>query len=493
MIKLEKYSEVYNKVHCEPDIAMEMAEYFTFDVPNARFSPKVKRRQWDGKIRLFSTATRLIYRGLTHHIEKFANEREYEINFIDSSDFSDFNFSLAEAQQFIAKLKTLTLPPRDYQIDAFVHAVRKGRALLLSPTASGKSLIIYLLCRMFMHNESKILIIVPTTSLVHQMATDFGDYGFDENKVHKIFSGQEKITDEPIVVTTWQSIYKMPKNWFDQFHCVIGDEAHQFKAKSLVGIMTKMINTPYRFGFTGTLDGAHTNKLVLEGLFGSVRKIITTSELMEQGHVSELNIKAIVLNWDEDTKKQYSKSDYQTESDFIATSDSRNDFISNLSMSLKGNTLVLFKTIAQGQTLYNTVKQGITHSNVFYVDGNIDGIVREDIRKAVEETKNAILIASYGTFSTGINIKNLHNVIFASPSKSRIRTLQSIGRGLRLGEFKTEAVLYDIADDLSWKSKKNYTLLHFAERMKIYNEEKFNYKIYSVNIRRDNGIFNKIN
>jgi len=493
MISIEKYSEVYIKVHCEQDIARELSEYFTFAVPGARFSPAYKRRVWDSKIRLFSTATHLVYAGLREHVENFCKEREYEITYHEGSDFGDQNISLAEVEKFCKKLKLPTnKTPRDYQLEAFTHAVRKKRALLLSPTASGKSLIIYLLCRLYESKKKKVLIVVPTTSLVHQMASDFEDYGLVKGKVHKIFSGQEKDTDQPFVVTTWQSIYKLPKEWFEQYHCVIGDEAHLFKAKCLTDILTKLVDCPYRFGFTGTLDGSQTHELVLQGLFGTTRRVTTTAELIEQKHLSELNIRAIVLNYEDSIKQQYKGCDYPTETDFLAKSVERNEFIRNLSLSLKGNTLVLFKTIDQGQNLFKLILAGSDNNKVFYVDGTVDGFKREDIRQAVEQEKKAIIVASYGTFSTGVNIRNLHNIIFASPSKSRIRTLQSIGRGLRKGDFKTEAVLYDLADDLSWKTKKNHTLLHFAERMKIYNEEKFNYKIYSVNLRSNDGILNQI-
>jgi len=315
------------------------------------------------------------------------------------------------------------------------------------------------------------------------MASDFVSYGCDENLIHKIFSGQEKITDAPFVITTWQSIYKMPKTWFNQFNCVIGDEAHLFKASSLTSIMKKLEVCPYKFGFTGTLDGSQTHKLVLEGLFGSVKKVTTTAELIEQKHLSNFQIKAIILNYDEDIRKQLKGIDYQSEIDYINTYIPRHKFIVNLTASLKGNTLLLFKIIDHGKLLHDLIKQKCNNRKIFYIDGAVDGMLREDVRKAIEGESDGIIVASLGTFSTGVNIKNLHNIIFSSPSKSRIKTLQSIGRGLRLGENKKIATLYDIADDLSWKSKKNYTLLHFIERTKMYDDEKFDYKLYSVNLK----------
>ncbi len=479
MLLIEKIDDVNVKVHCENDIAQELNEYFTFNVPNAKFSPAFKNKVWDGKIRLFSKATHYIYGGLTPYLEKFAKDREYEIVF--GEGFGDTNLSLSEAEEFVSKLN-LPFKPYDYQMDTFVHAARKKRALLLSPTASGKSMMIYLLSRFYKTYPEKILIVVPTTSLVHQMTSDFISYGCPEKYIHKIFSGQEKLTDAPFVITTWQSIYKLPKSWYSQFHCVIGDEAHNFKASSLKTMMLKMTQCPYRFGFTGTLDGTQTHKLVLEGLFGQVRQVTTTAELIESKHLSQFRIKAITLIYKDELKKMYKGIDYQSEIDFINGHTPRNKFITNLVLSLKQNTLVLFKNIDHGKNLFNMIKDKVDGRNVYYVDGVVDGELREEIRKSVENETGSIIVASLGTFSTGINIKNLHNIIFASPSKSRIKTLQSIGRGLRLSKSKEVATLYDISDDLSWKSKKNYTLLHFIERVKMYDEEKFDYKIYNVDL-----------
>ena len=481
-LRIEKINEVYNKIHCEPSVAYELNDYFTFDVPGAKFMPAYRNKFWDGKIRLFQVLTGYIYGGLNKYVEEFAKKRNYEIEY--ESDFSADEFSLKEARDFIT---TLNIPekyiPRDYQIDAFVHAVRERRSLLLSPTASGKSFIIYLLSRYY---NARTLIIVPTTSLVSQLASDFADYGFaSDRNVHRIFAGQDKQTDKLITISTWQSIYKLPKEYFEQFDLVIGDEAHLFKAKSLISILSKLDSCKYRFGFTGTLDGTQTHKLVLEGLFGSVRKVTSTSDLIEQKHLADLKIKAIVLTYPDEIRKMIARSaDYQSEIDYIVSLSARNNFIKNLTLSLDGNTLLLFQYVEKhGKLLYDILKKDCETRKIFFVHGGIDGSERENIRKIVEEEQNAIIVASYGTFSTGVNIRNLHNVIFASPSKSKIRNLQSIGRGLRKSDSKDSATLYDIADDMSWKSKKNFTLLHFMERIKIYNEEKFEYKIYTVSIK----------
>ena len=479
-VEISRHDEVYIKVRCEPGVAQELSDYFTFFVPGYKFMPAYKNKFWDGKIRLFNPLTCLIYTGLMPYVEKFCKERNYLVDYID--DFSCEEFSLKEAKDFVAKIKP-TIQPRDYQLDAFVYAVRNRRALLLSPTASGKSFIIYLLTRYY---NARTLIIVPTTSLVSQLASDFADYGFESDRyVHRIFSGQDKQTDKPIVISTWQSIYKLDKKYFEQFDVVIGDEAHLFKASSLTSIISKLHRCRYKFGFTGTLDGTQTHRLVLEGLFGAVKKVISTSELIEQKYLADFSIKAIVLKYPDETKKMLKDASYQDEIDFIVRNDARNRFIKNLALSLdNGNTLLLFQYVEKhGKVLYDMIKNDAGDRKIFFVSGEVDGEEREQIRKIVETEQNAIIVASYGTFSTGVNIRNLHNVIFSSPSKSRIRNLQSIGRGLRKSETKTSSTLYDIADDLTWKSKKNHTLLHFIERINIYNEEKFEYKIYTVGLK----------
>ena len=482
LVQIEKINEVYNKIIAEPSLVVEMAEYFTFDVPGAKFMPAVRNKFWDGKIRLLQPMSGYLYAGLNRYVEEFCKSRNYQLEYI--TDFADDEFSIKEAKEFISTLK-LTLEPRDYQLNAFVHAVREKRTLLLSPTASGKSLIIYLLMRYYCGlTQGKCLIIVPTTSLVHQLASDFGDYGYNSDaRVHTIFSGQDKQTNKPVTISTWQSLYKLPKDYFSQFEVIIGDEAHLFKAKSLTSIMTKLENTKYRFGFTGTLDGTQTHKLVLEGLFGPVRKITTTSELIEQKILSDFRIKAIVLSYPDEIRKMIIRSDYQNEIDYIVRLQARNNFIRNLVLSLEGNTLLLFQFVEKhGKALYDMINANASDRKIFFIHGGTEAEVREQTRKIVENEERSIIVASFGTFSTGINIRNLHNIIFASPSKSRIRNLQSIGRGLRKSENKVTATLYDIADDMSWKSKKNFTLLHFLERIKIYNEEKFDYKIYKVNL-----------
>ena len=278
----------------------------------------------------------------------------------------------------------------------------------------------------------------------------------------------------------------MEPEYFEQFDYVIGDEAHNFKAQSLTTILTSCVNTKYRIGLTGTLDGTKTHKLVLEGLFGPVKTVTTTKELIDNNQISPINIKCLVLKHPEDIAEQAKDWSYQEEIQYLIGCQDRNRFIKNLTISLNKNTLVLYQLVDKhGKLLYDMIKEKSNGRQVFFVHGGVETEDREEIRSIMEKENDAIVVASYGTFSTGINIRNLHNIIFASPSKSRVRNLQSIGRGLRQSSGKEQATLYDVADDLRHKKHMNFTLRHFVERAKIYNEEKFPFKIYNIGLKDD--------
>jgi superfamily II DNA or RNA helicase len=446
---------------------------------------------WDGKVHLFSMFTKELYVGLKDYVKNFAEEREYEVdesNYKQSSDECAYE----DVKEFCESLNLTSrgqpIQIRDYQIDAIYQAIINGRKLLLSPTGSGKSLIIYCLVRWHEKFGRRQLILVPTTSLVEQIYSDFQDYSGINNwktseNCRRIYGGHEKTNLYNVVISTWQSIYKLPKSFFAEFQTIYGDEAHLFKAKSLTGILNKCTITPYRIGTTGTLDGTKTHKLVLEGLFGPVYKVTTTKKLITEKTLADLKIYNIILEYPDEIRKIVKGMSYQDEMDFIVQYNNRNKFIRNLAINQTGNTLVLFQFVEKhGKLLYDMIWAKCEDRQVFFVYGGTDTEQREKVRQLTEKENNAIIVASYGTFSTGINIKNLHNIIFASPSKSRIRNLQSIGRGLRTSETKDSCNLYDIGDDLSWKSKKNFTLLHMIERIKIYNDEHFDYKLVKVPI-----------
>jgi len=492
IVNIEYINAVHARVKTDPGILQEISEHFSFRPEGYQFSPKYKMRVWDGIIRLFSPFKPFLYVGLLPHLKEFCAARDYILNLPDEypQDDTCTNEYVLELAESIKCKYT----PRDYQLEYITNSISKRRSLSLSPTSSGKSLIIYLLQQHYYQTFGhRTLIVVPTIGLVHQMAGDFVDYGCDSELIYTIKGGVDKNTKAPIVISTWQSLVKQPKDWFQQFGVVLGDEAHLFQAKSLTTIMEKLTDCEYRHGFTGTLKSSEskTHRLVLEGCFGQVKRVINTKQLMDEGTVADFKVKGIVLSYSNEMRKQFkdamkqvkeTQKKYPAEREFLINNEKRNMFIRNLLWSLEGqNNLVLFDLVEKhGKVLEPLLrKEGRT---LHFIYGGTKGDEREHIRNLVENDpiKQHDILASYGVFSTGVNLKRLDNVIFASGSKSEIKVLQSIGRTLRKADDSTSAVLYDIADDLSIGSYTNYTLQHFKKRVEIYSTEQFPFKIYNV-------------
>ena len=494
MITVGKLNETFLMISCERHIAQELNEFFAFQVPGFQFMPQYRNKIWDGKIRLFNIKTQQLYTGLYDHLMKFAMQRSYPVKSDIISITPTSGLSKENIDDFFKSLnlhcKNKPIIPRDYQIESFTHCVKKERALLLSPTSSGKSLVIYSLIRWHQHflDNDKILILVPTTNLVTQMYNDFLDYSSHykcdgKSQCHMIYSGRDKKTDKQIVISTWQSLFRLGAPFFKQFCMVVGDEAHLCSATSLKGILEKMVSCRYRFGTTGTLTESKTHQFVLEGLFGKVYKAVTSKQLMKDKHISDLKIQCLLLKYPEVERDSQKKSTYKEEIDFIVSHTKRNNFICNLALDQKGNTLILFNYVEKhGKVLMKLMENKSDKRDVFFIAGETDVEERESIRAITEKCKDAIIIASSGVLSTGVNIKNLQSLIFAHPYKAKIRNLQSIGRILRLDDKNNKAVLYDIVDDLHWKKRDNYGLKHWRERVKIYADEKFDYNFQQIHI-----------
>ena len=392
VIVIEKFNEVYMKVTADPGIRQELMNYFSFRPPGYQFTPSYKNKVWDGYVRLYNPMKPILYAGLVEYLKKFCEDREYEIKIPDEmqphTDIPD-DYIDDLVKEIGAKLK-----PRDYQIDYILNALRNNRSLSLSPTSSGKSFIIYLIQQHYFRTFGhRTLLIVPTISVVHQMAGDFVDYGCDPNMIYKIQGGVDKKTKAPVVISTWQSLIRQPKEWFDQFRVVLGDEAHNFQAKSLTTIMEKLTDAPYRHGFTGTISSdSKVHRLVLEGVFGPIKRFVSTKDLMDEGTVADFKIKALILSHPNETKASFSKAlkaidkqkRYHAEREFITNSDKRNIFIRNLVWSLEGqNNLILFDLVEKhGKVLAPLLrKEGrILH----FVHGGVSGEEREKIRHIIE-------------------------------------------------------------------------------------------------------------
>ena len=482
----------YIQVECERALAKELSQFFTFYVPNYQYTPAYKNKIWDGQIRLFNVLSGKIYSGLLRYVLTFAKERNLTVDYQGELPKKK---SKEDIEYFIKSLNLSLgdkeIMPHEHQFNAICHAINTQRCLLLSPTGSGKSLIIYVLIRYYLSRlpeDKKILIIVPTTGLVSQMLSDFEDYSNlsswnAKRNCHTVYSGQAKKSTKRVTISTWQSLYKLPQSEFKDFGAVIGDECHLFKAKSLTGLLTKLTDAEYRVGTTGTLDGTLTHKLVIEGLFGPVKKVITTKNLIEKDLLSNINIESLMIEHNGSLSETKSLK-YQEEMDWLVSNHQRNEFITNLVTHLKGNTLVLFNYVEKhGKPLHDMIEAKVDDSKKTYmIYGGTDVSQRESIRKIMDKQTNTILIASYGTCSTGINIRNINNIVFASPSKSVVRVLQSIGRGLRKSEEKEMLTVYDIADDLRYKKHINHTYKHHQARLKIYKNENFNYKLTRIKI-----------
>lgn len=493
VITVGKVNESYLKIQADSGVELELREYFSFDTPNKEFMPMYRNRMWDGKIRLYNAMTHLLPVGLYLHLHKFCKERQYKLTKIETSyglPLDIHNVTYNDVKSFVDGLG-VTLPngeaPREYQIDAIYRAIRYQRRLLKSPTGSGKSLIIYCFLRYLQtQTDKKLLLVVPTINLVNQMYSDFAEYsennGWDvDQNCAKFYGSLPRTSDLQIHISTWQGIHKQPREFFQNYFALIGDEVHEWKAKSMQSICQKCSETAWRIGTTGTLHNEAVSNLTIEGAFGPTHLVATTKQLMDMGFLSPIKIKAIVLEYPKDLRAANRSRKYQEELAWILANENRNKFICKLAKSCPGTTLVLFQRIGKhGIPLEEMMRKYVTDRTIHMVHGGVDADDREAIRKLAIASTNDIIMGSTGTFALGVNVPNIHNIIFTSPSKAAIKIPQSIGRGIRLSEGKKYCTLYDIADDLSNGNKFNTTLQHFLDRINIYSREDFEYTITNV-------------
>lgn len=510
IVKVKYLNETFVQIDSNNVVARELQERFTFDVPGAKFTPMFKKRLWDGKIRLYNYRYKTLFAGLVDELKRFCIDLSYKfeidenVNKINQYDVDSF----LDGLDIFSRGEKLEL--RSYQRDAIRFGLSESRAILVSPTASGKSAIIYCLIKYLVEQLGlKGLIIVPKIGLVHQMSSDFVDYSneIEENTskwVHTLFSGKDKETDKPLTISTWQSLIRLPEAYFEQYDFVLVDECHLAKATSITNIMTKCVNARFRIGLTGTLDGIPTNKMALQGLFGNVHTVTTYEQMMSRHEIPDVDIKCIILHhsgykeWRKNYLQKLHKMNkkaptkgtekYREEIDYLVNDENRNLFIRNLALSQKNNTMILVDLVdTHAKVLYEMLKnyEKIGDRKVYLLVGEVKAELREQYRAEIEKEHNAIVIGSYGVLSTGVNIRNIHSVIFASPSsKGRVKNLQSLGRGLRKADGKDKTVLYDISDDLrvNEKSKPNFTLEHLQNRIDIYSSEKLNFRLLDIGI-----------
>lgn len=498
-IIVSKRNESYINIDCEIGILYELREHFTFFVEGAKFHPKYKMKIWDGTISLLDVRFGTLPLGLYHDMREFAEKLGYDVvcksnqygSPDDTADVTPENIKDFVDSLHIAKDGN-PIQVRDYQINAIYNCIKNQRQISITPTGGGKSLIAYCIYRWYMHQDLQhFMLVVPNLGLVKQMYADFLDYssinGYDvEGTTQIIAEGADKQINKNLIICTWQSIYKQPSAWFNNnVDVIFADEVHQYKADAMKGIFEKATEVRYRVGVTGSLDKSAVNKMVLRGMIGEISKMKSTRELIDEGHLSDIKIACIILKYGKETKKLLKGADYQTEMDFICQHEKRNTFIRKLSLAQKGNTLVLFNYVEKhGEPLFEEISKHATTQQVHLVCGKVEADDREQIRQLVQGSNESnIIVASAGTFSTGINLPRIHTIIFASPTKSIIRVMQSIGRGLRKSDDKEFLMLYDICDSINpSKTNPNYTMRHFIERLRIYTEEQHSYKMMEVQI-----------
>lgn len=507
MIKIKYVDEVSVRLETDRGTLQEISDRFAFKAANYQHMPKYKAKIWDGNIRLLDARTNLLPSGLVEDLIEYIQTENYDYS-LDNGILYNRDITMESVHKFF---DSLNVPDemkekRTYQMEAFLHAMKKVRAGFLSPTSSGKSFIIYMIMRFMMLKKRKTLIIVPTVNLVKQMAGDFTFYNrgnaFD---IHEIMEGTDKSLDKDITISTWHSLKGMPPKFLQKFDCVMVDEVHGAEAAELKKILNSMSECKYRYGFTGTMRDTITNRMALEGHFGKFNKVITLEELKALGFISDLDIKITILKYTEEEKKyirnlKNPKKDekvtkqsrgakaYADEQEFIDAHQKRNEFIVKYADTLKGNVLILFKRVDKhGKILFDMIKAETDPSttDAFIIHGKIHVDDREEIRKRVDDPKQkkkVIISASMGAFSTGANMKKIRHIIFVASSKSNVTVMQSIGRGLRLDGIDNEITLHDFSDDFRSSSYTNSSMKHLIERINMYDKEKFSYKITSYKL-----------
>ena len=504
-IVLQRYDTVYFRIYCSRDIALEINDRFSYEIKDARFNPKVKAGIWDGFIRLYSLNTRTFPIGLYDAFMSFCSESDYTVSVDGDPILTQTQITPNDLYEFVSglTLKTKTgneISVRSYQYSGAYKAIRDRRRVILSPTGSGKSLIQYLVVRYLRSLGYNILIVVPSTGLVTQLKGDFEDYSYydtnwnAEDDVTMLPSEKKRLEKNgmtPILISTWHSLTKKPDSFFEFFDCVIVDEVQSAKANELQNILKKLTNADIRLGFTGTLNDCVTDKMLIYAMFGSPVRVADTVDLIDKKQLSEFKLKVVALKYSKEQKKPFRYYDatksrmvqipYKDEIKLICGNQKRNRIVCRLAQVCSGNTLILYNFREHGKAIVDMLDAKYTDKAVLYIDGESSIADRQNVGVAMSESKNIIAVASFGTFAAGVNIPSIENVILASPTKSDIRLLQSIGRGLRKSEGKELCRIFDIADLIyTTKTMPNYTYKHMVHRLKTYLENRFEYEIMEV-------------
>ena len=465
-----------------------------------RFNPLVKKGVWDGYISYFKD-DKWIPAGLWKEVMDICKEYRFELKINGISELFDRGISSESFQKWALDFfEDSDITPRDYQVEAAYNILKFRKCLSELATSAGKTLISFLTVAYILEKQKaeKILFIVPNVSLVIQASEDFMDYNYRNQvniKIQQIYSGQKIRAGRNVVIGTYQSLIKKKSEYFNQFDAVIIDETHKAKSQSIKTILSKCKNADYRYGLSGTIPKSGTlDRLTLMAYTGPLITEVSANFLQNEGHIAKCRVKVIEMDYAPESAKNAfkemafnkyeSKDVFKFEQNYVINSPGRLNFICNIISRVRGNSLVLFHRIEHGQKIYEKLRQE-SDKTIYYVDGGTDKDIREEYKKKMEAGDEVVIVASYGTFSTGISIKKIHNIFFTESFKSEVIIRQSIGRGLRQHESKDSVTIIDFVDDISSPDWDNYLTRHAKARQKIYKEQKFQYDIKKVKFDGD--------
>ena len=506
LVKLMDNKNFLQVVECS-DIEFKQLQFsFRKKIKNWRFHPQVKRKLWDGYMTFMDSAGRMPV-GLWNELIEVCKDHGFAVNFEDfdlfRSPYTKEEFlAWVEATSFFDKNGN-KLQPRDYQVNSVWTILKYKYSISEIATSAGKTLIIYMVMAFLKHKSllKRMLVIVPNISLIIQTYEDFQDYSNEDSnlKLQMISGETSKVLNEntEVVIGTFQSLVKQDAQFFEGFDVVCVDEAHFTQAKSVKETLAKCRNIIYRFGLSGTLEkDDFAERLTLQAYLGPMINKVSAEFLFKNKYATPVQVKVIKLNYidSEIKEKLYEIRKRRTSIDgakildierkLVIESEKRLNYICDLVNKTKKNTLILFHNVKAnyGKRMQERLYELSKEKDIFYIDGETDVEKREYFKQSLEEGHNKVLIASFGTFSTGISVKNIHNIVFSESFKSDKIIRQSIGRGMRLHESKTKTNIIDICDDFSFNGDKNFLIKHMEKRLEIYDGQGFPYKLYSVDL-----------
>ena len=511
--------------------------WLTRHVKGYRYMPAFKMGVWNGQQTYFRNGR--INLGLWKEAMKCCKEIDMPFILENKEEFPlNRDVTLESVQEFCKeffkfhKVKTksgewIPFVPYEHQVESAYKILKNRYCMAEVATSGGKSLIISIVMFYTLKHiqpDAKFLIIVPSITLVTQFYDNIVEYNWGinnlaemrEKKIESITNSEAKYTpcdvrveevmserprkysgtqDANVYIGTYQSLEKWPKEFFQQFHTVITDEAHGAKAKTITTILQKTFKHAYsRFGVSGTFPEDDTCEiLTIQAVLGPKITEVSANELKEKGIITPMEIRAVIMNHNDkefDDRIQIikkggnGKDAFELEKAYIHVSEKRLDFIKKIVEKCDSNTLLLFHTIDYGHQIFNKLEKELPGRDYYYIDGEISGKKREVIKKQMEVTDGnvKVLVASYGTLSTGVSINAIFNVIFADSFKSEQIIIQSIGRALRLHSEKKKANIFDLVDVFDSNNMENILFRHFKEREKFYQKRQYPYKIIKINL-----------